>query len=153
VARRFKRSASHVLQSLQLLVGDEGVLQALRDGAITKAQAVEINKFDDAIGKQNALNYALNNGMTAASIKAWRESRERGGVSAALKQIEPIIQANGEMMMQTNLYCQFHKQYLPLDQIRTLQICHECFSGLATALEFWTAHGHNQDEPGGQSNG
>ncbi len=146
VARRYKRSASHVVQLLSVIEGDQGVLAALRDGKITKSQAVEINKFTDNIGKQGALTYALNNGMTAVSIKAWRESRERGGVSSALKAIEPVIAANGEMMMLTNLYCQFHKAYLPLDQVQTLQICNDCFSGIATALEFWTAHGHNQDE-------
>lgn len=149
VARRYQRSPSHVLQLVSLLEGDQGVLLALREGRLNKAQCLEINKFTDLAGKNQAIKYALDNGMSATAIRDWRESREKNGVADALRQIEPIIQANGVLMMETNLYCQFHKAFLPMGQVQTLQVCDECFSGLATALEFWTQHGHNQDKPEG----
>lgn len=149
VARRYQRSPSHVLQLVGLLDGDQGVLLALREGRLNKAQCIEINKFADTAGRDQAIHYALDNGMSATAIRDWRESRVKNGISDAMKKIEPIIQANGEVMMMTNLYCQFHKEYLPLDQVQSLQICNDCFDGIARALEFWTAHGHNQDEPKG----
>jgi ParB/RepB/Spo0J family partition protein len=147
VARRYQRSPSHVSQLISLLDGDAGVLLALREGRLNKQQCLEINRFTDIAGKSQAIKYALDNGMSATAIREWRESRERNGVADALRQIEPIVQQNGVLMMQTNLYCQFHKDYLPMKEVQTLQICDECFGGLAEALEFWTAHGHNQDPP------
>lgn len=146
VARRYKRSVTHVLQSVAMLQGDDGVLLALREGRLNKAQALEINKFADEIGKNQAIKYALDNGMTAASIKAWRESRESNGVADTMRQVQPVILENGQVMTLTNLYCQFCKQYHDMSAVQTWQVCVNCQNGLAEALEFWTAHGHNRDE-------
>lgn len=146
VARRYKRSPAHVLQSLSLLSGDPEVLAALRAGAISKSQAAEINKFQDDTGLKTALRYACNNGMTATAIRDWRQSRENTGVSETLRQVEPTIMANGEMLMETRLMCSFCRKFHTLDIVQTLQICSGCFSELGKAAEVYNTYERLQKE-------
>lgn len=133
VARRYQRSPSFIQQSIALLDGDGSVLAALRDGAINKSQAKEINLFSTPEDRAQALTYALNNGMTAQKIKEWREYRKDSGIENAVRQVQPIIEANGHMLMQTNLLCSFCRDYFSLTRVQSFQIHDECYSELEKA--------------------
>lgn len=137
VARRFRRSPGHVLQSLALLSGNEKVLEALREGVLTKAQAVEINKIKDELGQATALHYAKNNGMTARAIKHYREGREMSGVDVGSERVMQIIQESGPPTSIITLLCSFCKSYKPMEQVMVLQGCSDCMSELTKAAEFY----------------
>lgn len=137
VARRFRRSPGHVRQSLSLLAGNQDVLEALRAGALTKAQAYEINEIKDELGQKTALHYARNNGMTARAIKHYREGREMSGVDTGSMQVMEVVRESGPPMMMQSLFCMFHKGYSPMQEVQMLQICNECFSEMAKAAEFY----------------
>lgn len=139
VARRFRRSPGHVQQSLSLLAGNAEVLEELRSGTLTKAQAYEINKIADELGQKTALHYAKNNGMTARAIKHYREGREMSGVDTGAMKVMEVVREAGPPMMVQSLYCMFDKQYRPMETVQMLQICNECFSEMAKAAEFYNA--------------
>lgn len=137
VARRYNRSPSHVQQSVALLDGNKDVLEALRAGTLTKAQAYEINKIHDELGQKTALHYAKNNGMTARSIKHYREGREMSGVDTGSERVMQVIQESGPPTSIITLLCSFCKNYKPMEHVMVLQGCSDCMSELTRAAEFY----------------
>lgn len=137
VARRFRRSPGHVLQSLSLLAGNEEVLVALREGKLTKAQSYEINKIKDELGQKTALHYALNSGMTPRAIKHYREGREMSGADTGSMAVMQAIQEAGPPQSIVTLYCSFCKGYKPMEHVMMLQGCNDCMSELTRAAEFY----------------
>lgn len=139
VARRFQRSYGHVQQSLSLLSGNEKVLESLRLGELTKAQAYEINKIEDALGQETAWHYAKNNGMTARALRHYREGREMSGVDKGAAKVMEIIQESGPPTSIVTLHCTFCLQYKPMEHVQVLQACSDCMSELTKAAQMYNA--------------
>jgi ParB/RepB/Spo0J family partition protein len=137
VARRCRRSVSHVHQLLDLLAGDADVLYALRDGAINRAQATEINRFDDQIGRGQALKYAREDGMTAGFIRRWREDREKNGLSANAETVQALLDSLPANEMQSRTKCYLHNGWVEIQNTKIQTICDECLSLVAVALEHY----------------
>jgi ParB/RepB/Spo0J family partition protein len=148
VARRYKRSPGHVLSSLSLLSGNEKVLEALRAGLLTKAQAYEINKIKDELGQVTALHYSLNNGMTANAIKHYREGREMAGTDVGTERVMQVVQESGPPSSIVTLLCSFCKGYKPMPEVMVLQGCSDCMSELTKAAEMYNAW--EREQQGGQ---
>lgn len=145
VARRCRRSASHVSAALNLLEGDPDVLRALRDNKINKAQAQEINRFTDPIGRKNALHYARENGLSSRFLKQWREEREAAGTPASSQDVADAIGAIPDIQMESRMKCIAHGTFVPLGQIQLRAICEDCYGLMMAMLEEW----HRQNRAGG----
>lgn len=131
VARRCRRSVTHVKSLLDLLEGDPEILRALRDQHINKAQASELNKVKDAIGRKQGLYYAKENGLAALYIRRWREDREKSGVSDSAIDVGNALEPMPGASMKTQIRCDICNEWRDLEVIHIKQICDPCFGTIA----------------------
>lgn len=77
VAKFVHKPLSRILDRLDLLRGDEHVLQALRDEKISQAVARELNKVKDDSYRALFLADAIRDGMNSTAVKHRRQELER----------------------------------------------------------------------------
>jgi ParB family chromosome partitioning protein len=153
-ARRTHRSYQTVRALLDLLDGDERVMEALRAGEINKAQAQELNLVADEIGRSQALQWARQGFMTAVQLKHWREHREVMGISANIEQVRAELEKIPLVDYRTQTKCQIHNEFVDINVAPPRNICDKCWSVLLDAMEYYadaiqqkqTDHEHQHED-------
>jgi ParB/RepB/Spo0J family partition protein len=136
-ASRHHISPSRVSRLLALLEGDTDVQEALTLNKITVAQATEINLFRDELGRKQALKWACENGMTATSLRVWREQRERTGTDLQMEEVQRIIAANPTIDYRSNVRCHMHGDWVPLEHAPLRAICEQCWALVGEVMEWY----------------
>jgi ParB family chromosome partitioning protein len=77
VAARTKRTRQHVEGRIELLQGDELVLEELRAGRITIGVARELNRIADPLTRKIGMDWAIKGGATVRVMRDWRQDQER----------------------------------------------------------------------------
>lgn len=137
VARRCRRSVTHVKSLLDLLEGDPEILRALRDQKINRAQAMELNRVKDEIGRKQGLHYASENGLAASFIRRWREEREASGVSASAVAVGEALGEMAPGSMKTQIRCDICNEWRDLPEIHIKQICDPCYGVIALVSDHY----------------
>lgn len=148
VARRCRRSQSHVSRLVSLLEGDDRVAQAVEEGLINPAQAVEINKWTDELGRMAALRHAQLGGMTANHLKIWREQREIHGIDVTMEQVSQQLAEMPKIDYRENVVCQIHKDWVPIQNAPLRPICEECWLKVWEILEIFRSQAEKRAEEG-----
>lgn len=136
-ARRCRRSPAHVALKLSLLDGDPAVKEAVKNGALSQAQAHQINQVKDDPGRKFALEYAINNGMSAKHLQLWREQRDISGISTELQKVHDTLEAMPPPDMQVNLRCSLCNEYHKMSDVQQWNICNVCTHAVSEAIELW----------------
>lgn len=136
MARRVKCSPARLYGLLSLLTGDPAVSGALSAGRINKSQAFAINRIRDAPGRETALHWAINQGMSAEVIKGWALERERRGLDQTLTQEiwDEAMKVRQETKNQAK--CVLHEGWVDYPQANWLVICNACWDAARSAIEW-----------------
>lgn len=137
VARRCRRSSVHVAQALSLLEGDAEILHALRVGRINKAQALELNKITDEIGRRQGLQYAAENGLAARYIAAWRKEREVTGESKSMVDVQASLATMPAGATGQAIKCYIHNDWVDIKDVRMLTLCDPCLSTIGLMADHY----------------
>ena len=149
VARRCRRSVTHVAALLNTLEGDPAVLAALRDGKINQAQARILNQVKDEIGRRLGLGYCTDGGMTARYLDIWRQQRELTGVDVATADVLPVLKEMHAIDYSTNIKCCIHNNFVPLQDAPLRAICDQCWTLIEEAMAEWAENRPRTRNPDG----
>jgi hypothetical protein len=119
------------------LWGTKGYWRRLGLAPSTKPRRMRLTKSRTTSGKQTALHYAQNNGMTAIAIKAYREGRERVGADVGSARVVETIMADQAVRSRTQLLCTFCKQFHEMTEVMVTQGCAGCMSELTKAAQLY----------------
>jgi hypothetical protein len=122
---------------LDLIAGDPDVAEALRRGEINRAQATEINKFTDEIGRKQALTFARSNGLSALYIRRWREERERAGLVESAEQVKAALANIPAVDISSMVRCHLHNEYVNIADQQMRPICNECWDVVLQAMSWY----------------
>lgn len=137
VARRCRRSVTHVHIALDLLEGDPKVLQALREGRINKGQAQELNLTQDELGRHLMLGYCLENGISVRYLKRWREEREANGTSQSMEDVQTALASVPTSEMRSQIKCDIHNDWVPMSSAIFRQVCQECWNTVSLVADHY----------------
>lgn len=134
VARRCRRPYSRVSRLLATLSGDPDILDALRIGRISQAQADELNQVKDAEGRRQMLHYSSENGLSAQFVRRWREQREASGMDVGMKQVEQTIKDYRAPDYRTQARCEIDSKWVGQEEAMPRIICLEHWQMLGEAF-------------------
>lgn len=136
IAMRLNVPQSRIENLLLVADGDADTLEALGAGAISVAQAQEINRFETDAYRRMALEQAAKYGLKADGLRRWRQEVKRGGgeqmVEDALASLKTMAPAAVTEPMQI---CVFGNHSAPLRLSRHYIICTEHWDLIIQALE------------------
>ena len=136
IAMYFDRPLQRVLDLIDLTYGDPRVFDLLGKGEISRAQAIEINKFKTEPYRLMALEQATKHGLKALGLKRWRQSIEDyGGEVANLTMEEALKQIQPAEMNEPHQICQFGNHPALLRHSKHYIICSEHFDMIIKGLE------------------
>lgn len=144
-SRRTHRSMATIHDLLSLLDGDPDIAEALRGGLINKAQAKELNKFTDEIGRKQYLEWCKQGRLTAREVAGHREHRETTGISGAIDAVAPALLAQVSVDYRTQARCFIHNGYTDLTECIPRNICDNCMVAVSEGLELLLAKWKEED--------
>ena len=136
LAMRYNVPQSRIETLLRLTEGDERVLDLVSSGAISVAQATEINKFETEAYRLLALDQATKHGLKAEGLRRWRlDVKHQGGeqvVQDAIANLKAIAPQDVKEPMQI---CQIGDHPSPLRLSKMYVICSEHWDLFMQGLE------------------
>ena len=136
IAMRLNIPESRVQNLMMVAAGDPATMDALGQGAISIAQALEINRFETEGYRMHALEQAAKYGLKAEGLRRWRQDVKRQGgeqmVQDAISSLRNIAPADVAEPMQI---CVFGQHGAPLRLSRHYIICTEHWDILIQGLE------------------
>jgi len=137
IARRCRRQPARVAALMAAVGGDPNVKDALGVGEISLAQAIELNKVRDELGRAQALEWARRGHMNARALMLWREHREMGGVDENSEEIARMLTSERYQQYRTQAECYFCRKWEAVEQCLPRSICEGCMAILGSALELY----------------
>lgn len=136
IAMYFDRPLSRVQELLDLTYGDARVFDLLGKGEISRAQALEINRFETEAYRMLAIDQAVKHGLKAPGLRRWRQDvQNQGGeatVQHALDSLKSIAPAEVQEPMQI---CSIQNHPVPLRLSKHYVICSDCYDMFIRGLE------------------
>lgn len=137
LARELNVSQTRVERLLMIADGDPKVLEALGAKRIRLEQAYQINKFDSQGYRDQALEYAIKDGMSADRLRRWRTDVQRQGLDHAAQQVDITwkdrAQPVGDVPM---AQCDITNHMVPLQFRRVVNVCNDHYNIQLEGLEW-----------------
>ena len=149
IAMYFDRPVQRVLDLIDLANGDPRVFGLLGKGEISRAQALEINRFRTEPYRLAAIEQAVRHGLKAPGLRRWRQSIEDYGGEVVLPSAEEILRAMAPGDVQEpHQICQFGNHAALLRHSKHYIICAEHWDLIIRGLE--ALHREEVAKHGGQ---
>jgi ParB/RepB/Spo0J family partition protein len=136
IALYFDRPFQRVQDLIDLTYGDPRVFELLGKGELSRAQAVEINRFETDVYRGLAIEQATKHGLKAPGLKRWRLDIANGGgeqqtqdILDSLKNLAPVPIAEPMQV------CQIGNHASPLRLTKMYVICSEHWDYFMQGLE------------------
>ena len=141
-----------VRELIDLSHGDEEVFRLLGTGEISRAQAMEINRFETPIGRKLAIEEAVRHGLKAPGIRRWRLEMQRGAgehnIQAAIDSLPHLQPIEVSEPMQI---CMFGDHPAPLRHSKSYIICSDHWNAVIEGLELRNAKYTGGNNGGGSA--
>jgi len=127
---------SRVRNLLAVLAGDPATHQPIAEGKLSVAQALEISQFESQAYRALGLKYAIDGGMSAVRLNAWRrqiqsEGLEHGVDEAISRGEQPVMVDVSEPMT----LCTVLNHAVKVVGTKQFVICPECWNTYVAGLE------------------
>jgi ParB/RepB/Spo0J family partition protein len=136
IALYFDRPFQRVQDLIDITYGDPRVFDLLGKGEISRAQAIEINRFETEVYRGLAIEQATKHGLKAMGLSRWRRQiAEDGGeqnvqtIMETLKNMAPVA------IEEPHQICQFGNHAAPLRLTKMYVICSEHWDMIIQGLE------------------
>jgi len=127
---------SRVRNLLAVLAGDPSTHQPIAEGKLSVAQALEISQFESQAYRTLGLKYAIDGGMSAVRLNAWRrqiqsEGLEHGVDEAIQRGEQPVMVDVSEPMT----LCTVLNHAVKVVGTKQFVICPDCWNTYVAGLE------------------
>lgn len=136
IAMYFDRPVQRVLDLIDLANGDPRVFDLLGRGEISRAQALEINRFKTEPYRLAAIEQAVKHGLKAPGLKRWRQGIEDYGGEVQLPSPEEILRSMAPGSIdEPHQICMFGNHSALLRHSKHYIICSEHWDLVIQGLE------------------
>lgn len=136
IAALYHVPESRVRNLLAVLAGDPATHEHIAAGRLSVAQALEVSQFESETYRRLALNYALDGGMSAARLAAWRKDVQRQGMELG---VDEAIAAGQQPAMvdvtEPMTLCTVANHPVKIVGTKQFVICPECWNVYVQGLE------------------
>ncbi len=136
LARELNVSQTRVERLLMIADGDPKVLEALGAKRIRLEQAYQINKFESQGYRDQALEYAIKDGMSADRLRRWRTDVQRQGLDHAAQQVDITWKDRAAPVGDVpHAQCDITNHMVPLQFRRVVNVCNDHYNVFLEGLE------------------
>lgn len=134
-SRRLRIPYARVLRAETIAGGDETVVQALYDGKISAAVAVELVQAPSKMHTTNLLYHAIHVQASAKFYRAWIDQIVTSGQAVGIEEVQQIIASQSQVNYANMLQCVCCQQYKEYADANVIGCCKVCWAGLMALKE------------------
>lgn len=127
LSQRIGKSGTYIRERLNLLRGDQVILEAVRDGQISAGIAKELNAIADEEIRLNYLHYAIDGGVTIRTAQEWRKQYERDSRTQELLDAGHTPEELPKLLPKYYYSCPMCVTPTELTQVRAVSVCGGCY--------------------------
>lgn len=135
VAKKVGKSGAYIRSRLDLISGDEMILEAVRDGQINASIAKELNLIGDRETRLNYLHYAIDNGAKIRTVQEWRKAFEREQRTQEALNQGHTKEELPDVLPKYYYRCPMCEQPVEVQKIRAVSVCESCYKEIMRSFE------------------
>ena len=135
VAKKVGKSAAYIRSRLDLLSGDQTVLDAVRDGQINTSVAKELNLIGDKETRLNYLQYAIDGGAKLRTVQEWRKQWEREQRTQEALNQGHTKEELPEILPKYYYRCPMCGRPVEVQKVRAVSVCESCYNEILRTFE------------------
>ncbi len=128
VAKKVGKSGTYIRSRLDLLSGDEIILEAVRDGQINASVAKELNAITDREIRLNYLHYAIDSGAKLRTVQEWRKQWEREKRTEEALNQGHTQEELPEVLPKYYYRCPMCERSVEVGKVRAVSVCEDCYN-------------------------
>jgi len=135
VAKKVGKSGAYIRSRLDLISGDNMILDAVRDGQINASVAKELNLIGDRETRLNYLHYAIDNGAKIRTVQEWRKQWEREQRTQEVLSQGHSHQELPDVLPKYYYRCPMCEQPVEVQKVRAVSVCGNCYKEIMKSFE------------------